>query len=298
MERRSVCRRSVVEPLFSAFVLGVRIYVRSIISLSYPYTIKSQENRASYSLNCWELWGKSTPVRSSRERHQLVKSSVPFLGLMASCYWAQPKQLHPWYKPATHKRKNSAMFYRTTNESPFPVDENQYDPDSRAKRQRRITLDQACSRKRRLPSPPQSPIEDPGDPRHFKRQRCTTLERRIESLSLHPPEHSDEALSTAPVPQAPEFAARPSFPIPGSPYPMSSLPRPPLPPPVASASLCNTPAPAPVHAAPLTDADTTTDVKMHSSSWYEPEKDRACLFIITTTPLPPPLLFFARVCVC
>jgi len=90
--------------------------------------------------------------------------------------------LHPWFKPATLKRKRSAMFPRL--ESPSPVDGDDF--GSRVKRQRQIILGQTPSKKRKLPSPPQSPIEEPDDPLLFKRQRCTTLERSIERLSLTP----------------------------------------------------------------------------------------------------------------
>ena len=201
--------------------------------------------------------------------------------VMASCYWAQPAHLHPWYKPATLKRKLPAMLPRS--ESPFPADE--YDSDSRVKRQCRITLDQMRSRKRNLPSPPSSPINKSSDQRLPKRQRCTTLERRIEGLSLAP--RADVA------PQVPEFAARhpptsvvladtsdlssqwPTTPLPmPCPYSIPSPSPPPLTPiPFTSASACIPPTPALItgpHAAP--------DIKMHTTSWYEPEKDRMCFF--------------------
>jgi hypothetical protein len=183
-------------------------------------------------------------------------------------WYSQPAQLHPWFKPASLKRKLPAMFSRP--ECQFPLDQD--DSDSCAKRQRCLTLDQTRS-KRKLPSPPQSPIEDSSDPRLFKRQRCTTLERGIERLSLIPPGS-----------QAPEFGARlltpvsavhvhapnlssqllegTSLPTPGS-YPSSSQP-PPTSIPLTPARLLSADA----------DAGATTDVKMWSSSWYEPEKDR------------------------
>ncbi|KAI0297199.1 hypothetical protein BC826DRAFT_1103612 [Russula brevipes] len=164
---------------------------------------------------------------------------------MAS-YWAQPAQLHPWYKTASLKRKLPAMFSRP--ECQFPLDED--DSDSCAKRQRRLTLDQTRS-KRKLPSPPQSPIEDSADPRLFKRQRCTTLERGIERLSLTPP-----------GPQAPEFGAR-NLLADAWLYISSSQPPP--------TSIPLTPSPL---LSAVADAGATTDVKMRSSSWYEPEKDR------------------------
>ena len=223
---------------------------------------------------------------------------------MASCYWAQPGQLHPWYKLDTLKRKLPEMFPHS--ESPSPVDE--YDSDPRAKRQRRTTLDQMRSMKRRLPSPPQSPVEEdsgPDDARLFKRQRCTTLEREIESLSLAtiPPPVAALASSTtttlASNPQAqtaPEFNTSLLLP----PLTVSSIPvhgyghhipldyasslaslQPPLPP-------SPFPTSTPITSIPFapSDVDAITDVKMRSSSWYEPQKDRACLF-------PPPALCFA-----
>src|SRR5712671_4962597 len=136
---------------------------------------------------------------------------------MSSCHWAwaQPAQLHPWFKPATLKRKRSAMFPRL--ESPSPVDGDDF--GSRVKRQRQIILGQTPSKKRKLPSPPQSPIEEPDDPLLFKRQRCTTLERSIERLSLTPltqvaaqaPAHElaghlPAPFSAAPVLPAPDFS--------------------------------------------------------------------------------------------
>jgi hypothetical protein len=198
---------------------------------------------------------------------------------MASCYWAQPAQLHPWYKPATLKRKLPAMLPRP--EPPFPVDE--HDSDSRVKRQRRITLDQTRSKKRSLPSPPQSPVSESGDQRLSKRQRCTTLELGIEGLSLTPrapaalreytarqPELVSAALAHVPdLSQWPEMSSPMpyAYPIPSpSPPPFTSIPLT-----VASARLPPTPALIAVpHAVP--------DVKMRISSWYEPEKDRTCLW--------------------
>jgi hypothetical protein len=198
---------------------------------------------------------------------------------MASCYWAQPAHLHPWYKPATLKRKLPAMLPRS---EPLPVDE--YDSDSRAKRQCCVTLDQTRSKKRTLPSPPLSPIDKSNDQRLPKRQRCTTLERGIEGLSLTP--HTPAAAS-----QAPELVARQpalasvvlvhsssqwpemsspmpcSYPIPSpSPPPLTSIP-------FTSASACIQPIPA-----PIVDP-AVPDVKMRTTSWYEPEKDRACFYI-------------------
>lgn len=222
---------------------------------------------------------------------------------MASCYWAQPGQLHPWYKLDTLKRKLPEMFPRS--ESPSPVDE--YDSDPRAKRQRRTTLDQMRSMKRKLPSPPQSPVDEesgPDDTRLFKRQRCTTLERGIESLSLAAPPpptavqaHAALASSTTTLTPAPQAQTAPEFnaplllpPLTASPVTVipvdehqhhitldhpSSL-QPPLPP-----SLYPTQTPITSASSALSDADAITDVKMHSSSWYEPQKDRACLFFFS-----------------
>ena len=195
---------------------------------------------------------------------------------MSSCYWALPGQLHPWYKPPTLKRKPSAMLPRS--ESPFPVDE--YDSDSRIKRQRCIALDQTRSKKRNLPSPPQSPIEY--DDQHLpKRQRCTTLERGLERLSLIPPVPAAQ--------QAPEFVSCLPAPVPAvtSRWPEMSLPTPcPLP--------ISSPCPSPSTSIPFPSVSTSVllepaltgelhaapDVKMRTSSWYEPEKDRTCFLFI------------------
>ena len=177
---------------------------------------------------------------------------------MSSCYWALPAQLHPWYKPPTLKRKPSAMLPRL--ESPFPVDE--YDSDSRVKRQRRITLDHTRSKKRRLPSPPQSPIEY-NDQHLPKRQRCTTLERGLERLSLIPP---------VPAPQqTPDFAS--CLPAPVSAIPSSSH--------FTSIPFTSAPTSAPPKPALTADLHAAPDVKMRTSSWYEPEKDRTCFFFLS-----------------
>jgi len=177
---------------------------------------------------------------------------------MASCHWAwaQPAQLHPWFKPATLKRKRSAMFQRL--ESPSPVDGDDF--DSRVKRHRRITLDQTTSKKRKLPSPPQSPIEESGDPPLFKRQRCTTLERSIERLSLTPLAHEPAAHLPAP------FSAGPVLRAPGYPFFPQWLE-------MDSPALRNPPACTPKPAL-MANVEPVTDVKMRTSSWYEPEKDR------------------------
>jgi hypothetical protein len=197
---------------------------------------------------------------------------------MSSCYWAFPAQLHPWYRPPTLKRKPSAMLPRS--ESPFPVDE--YDSDSRVKRQRRITRDQTRSKKRNLPSPPQSPIEY-NDQRLPKRQRCTTLEIGLEGLSLTPPalaaQQSPEFASCLPAPDSAVLARPPDF---SSRWPDMSLPTPcshpiPSPSPSTSTSIPFTSVsttsipPTPAITADLRSAP---DVKMRTSSWYEPEKDR------------------------
>jgi len=239
---------------------------------------------------------------------------------MASCYWAQPGQLHPWYKLDTLKRKLPEMFPRS--ESPSPVDE--YDSDPHPKRQRRTTLDQMRSVKRKLPSPPQSPFEEesgPEDTRLFKRQRCTMLERGIESLSLAAPPpppaaqaHAALASSTTTLTSAPQAQTAPGFntslllpPLAAS--PVSGIPvdehqhhiplgyasslQPPLPP---SQFPTSTPITS-VSSAP-SDADAIMDVKMRSSSWFEPQKDRASLFFSLAfgrctrsrllTEIPPP----------
>jgi hypothetical protein len=198
---------------------------------------------------------------------------------MSSCYWALPTQLHPWYKPPTLKRKPSAMLLRS--ESPFPLDE--YDSDSRVKRQRRITLNQMRSKKRDLPSPPQSPIES-NDQHLPKRQRCTTLERGLESLSLTRPASAvQQTPGFAPYLPAPVSAALAHPPDFSSRWPEMSLPMPcsrpipSLPFTSASTSVPPTPSLAADHAAP--------DVKMHTSSWYEPEKDRTCFCFILFSSL-------------
>jgi len=203
---------------------------------------------------------------------------------MSSCHWAwaQPAQLHPWFKPATLKRKRSAMFPRL--ESPSPVDGDDF--GSRVKRQRQIILGQTPSKKRKLPSPPQSPIEEPDDPLLFKRQRCTTLERSIERLSLTPltqvaaqaPAHElaghlPAPFSAAPVLPAPDFSFSQWFKMSSPAPPSSHSPSPPPPP--FNSNPVNAPACTPTPAL-MANAETVTDVKMHSSSWYEPEKDRTC----------------------
>jgi hypothetical protein len=219
---------------------------------------------------------KPNPTCSPRPSHEV----------MSSCYWALPPQLHPWYKPPTLKRKPSAMLPRS--ESPFPVDVDEYDSDSRIKRQRRITLDQTRSKKRNLPSPPQSPIES-NDQHLPKRQRCTTLELGLEGLSLTPPalaaQQAPEFASCLPAPVSAVLAHPPGF---SSRWPEMSLPTPcsrPIPSP--------SPTRSPSTSIPFTSASTTSlpptpaltadlhagsDVKMRTSSWYEPEKDRTCLF--------------------
>jgi hypothetical protein len=204
--------------------------------------------------------------------------------VMSSCYWALPAQLHPWYKSPTPKRKLPATLSRS--ESPFPVDE--YDSDSRVKRQRHSTLDQTRSKKRSLPSPPQSPIGGSNDQRLSKRQRCMTLESGIERLSLTPP--------AATAPQSPESASRlpvpisvvlPHVPDISSQWPEMSLPNPcshpipsPSPSPSPSTSIRFTSASTCIPVTPtlIADPHAATDVKMRTSSWYEPEKDRTFFF--------------------
>lgn len=241
---------------------------------------------------------------------------------MASCYWTQPGQLHPWYKLDTLKRKLPEMFPRS--ESPSPVDE--YDSDPHPKRQRRTTLDQMRSVKRKLPSPPQSPVEEesgPEDARLFKKQRCAALERGIESLSLAAPPpppapqaHAALASSTTSLTPAPQAQTAPGFntslllpPLAASPVSFipvgehqhhiplgyaSSLQPPPPPFPFPTSTPITSVSSAP------SDADAIMDVKMRSSSWYEPQKDRACPFSLLafgrctrsrllTGILPPPL---------
>ena len=249
--------------------------------------------------------------------------------LMASCYWAQPGQLHPWYRLDTLKRKLPAMFPRS--ESPSPMDEYDDDTDpARAKRQRRLTLDQTRPTKRKLSSPPESPTttttEEPGqserggDTHLVKRQRCTTLERGLESLSLaalpSPPPARAQAQAQAQA--APDFSTRLSLPPLAAPPSDSALPlrhhhdAPPpdfaslrwpetsaspttttVPSSFSISSLRPPPPPFPI-STPITPAsfahaltvntDAITDVKMRSSSWYEPQKDRTCplaLFVLS-----------------
>jgi hypothetical protein len=190
---------------------------------------------------------------------------------MASCYWVQPAQLHPWYKPATLKRKLPAMLPRS--ESPFPVDE--YNSDSRVKRQRCIALDQTRSKKRNPPSPPQSPINESSDLRLPKRQRCTTLERGIERLSLTAA--GLPAPVSAVLAHVPDFSSQcpeMSFPTPCS-YPIPS----PSPPSCTSIPFTSAGACIPATAALNADPHAVPDVKMRSRSWYEPEKDRTWFFL-------------------
>src|SRR5258708_3415973 len=207
---------------------------------------------------------------------------------MSSCYWALPAQLHPWYKSPTLKRKLPAMFPRS--ESPFPVDE--YDSDSRVKRQRRSTLDQTRSKKRSLPSPPQSPIGS-NDQRLPKRQRCMTLESGIERLSLTPPAptapQSSESASRLPAPITVVLAHVPDI---SSQWPEMSLPTPsshpiPSPSPSPSTSIRFTSASTCIPVTPTLIADpyAAPDVKMRASSWYEPEKDRTFFFSLLVLSL-------------
>ena len=226
---------------------------------------------------------------------------------MLSCYWVQPAQLHPWFKPTTLKRKSPSMSLHSR--SPSPADEDDL-PDSRVKRPRRttLTLDHMRPQKRKLPSFPQSSAEDEedlADARSLttKRQRCTSaLEHGIERLSLIPP--------SLPVP-APEFTTHLPAPGPAAasvppdlrfsqwldiPAVAAASPLPPAlnpgfqqisPPTIPDTLPVFTTTAAPVLPAPTASAcfadaaDAIEDVKMRSSSWYEPEKDRACNLLIT-----------------
>ncbi|KAH9022561.1 hypothetical protein EDB85DRAFT_1995786 [Lactarius pseudohatsudake] len=188
---------------------------------------------------------------------------------MVSCYWVQPAQ-HPWFKPKTLKRKSPSMLLRS--ESPSPVDEDD-DPDSRVKRQRltTLTLEHTRPQKRKLPpSCPQSPIEE--EDTVAKRQRCTALEHGIGRLSLtHPVQ--DAAM---PTPGVPELATRLPAPVPSVPdfgFSSSWLPAAASLPPAAPAVATSFQAPTTLDPA-TTTAASGEDVKMRSSSWYEPEKDR------------------------
>ena len=233
-----------------------------------------------------EILGNFWKVHSARpEPGTDIKPQTPRVysstshEVMSSCYWALPGQLHPWYKPPTLKRKPSAMLPRS--ESPFLLDE--WDSDSRVKRQRRITFDQTRSKKRNLPSPPQSPIES-NDQHLPKRQRCTTLESGLERLSLTPPapsgQQAPEFASCLPAPVSAAFAHPPDF---SSRWPEMSLPMTcsrPIPSPSLSpsTSIPFTSMTTSIPAMPALTADlyAAPDVKMRTSSWYEPEKDRTC----------------------
>jgi hypothetical protein len=193
---------------------------------------------------------------------------------MLSCSWVQPAQLHPWYKPATLKRKSPSMSLRSEPPSPSPVDDED-DPDARIKRPRRSTTfrleEHTHPRKRKLPSCPQSPTEEAEAEdlaMATKRQRCMALEDGIERLSLTPP-----GLPAYP----PEFATLLS--APGAPPDFRfSQWLPALPPAAVPPGLQQTSPPTnlDLSSALLASADAIEDVKMRSSSWYEPEKDSAC----------------------
>jgi len=170
------------------------------------------------------------------------------------------------------------------SETPSPVDE--FDPYSPMKRQRLTTFtleEHARPEKRKLPSFLQSPIEEDevADARTFtKRQRCTTLENGIERLSLTPP------IPPAPAP-AVEFTTLVPAPALGPDLSFASSSSAPWLGSIPAAS-CSAPAPyttttmtppvplTPAAPASARFADAIEDVKMRSSSWYEPEKDRAC----------------------
>jgi hypothetical protein len=202
---------------------------------------------------------------------------------MLSCSWVQPAQLHPWFKPSTLKRKSPSMSLRSESPSPEDVDED--DPDARVKRPRHTTTltlvdEHTRPQKRKLPSCPQSPIEGAEAEdlaTTIKRQRCTTLEHGIELLSLTPP-------SVLPA-HPPEFAT--CLPAPGVPPDfhfsqwLPALPPSAVPPGLQQISLPTNVDPSlafttTVPVLPAGDADAIEDIKMRSSSWYEPEKDSAC----------------------
>ncbi|KAI0267163.1 hypothetical protein BC834DRAFT_969179 [Gloeopeniophorella convolvens] len=156
---------------------------------------------------------------------------------MASCHWAQPTQLHPWFKPTTLKRKDPP------HTTPMPPPDKSSGFEARTKRQRQyLTLEQPRALKRRL-----SQADSPTDGGvGAKRQRCAALERGLAGLSIAPP--------------PPLHAQRgPPAPSPPSNYALSS-------------STLPSSAPPPVSIADAREPD--DDVRMRSSSWYEPEKDR------------------------
>ncbi|KAH9055052.1 hypothetical protein EDB87DRAFT_1643098, partial [Lactarius vividus] len=201
-----------------------------------------------------------------------------------SCHWVQPAQ-HPWFKPKTLKRKSSFMLLRS--ESASPVDED--GPDSRVKRRRptTLTLEHTRPQKRKLPpSCPQSPTEE--DDIVAKRQRCTALEHGIERLSLTPPIHPAQE-AAMPAPGVPELATRLPALVPVSRVPDFGFSSPWLPtaaslpaalavaaPGIQSPITLDPPPPFAATTAPTAPASFAggEDVKMRSSSWYEPEKDR------------------------
>jgi len=184
------------------------------------------------------------------------------------------------------------------SESPSPVDED--DPDSRIKRQRRttLTLEHTPPKKRKLPSCPQSPAEE--EDVITKRQRCTALEHGIERLSLTPPSRPAHDTAMA-APGEPELATRLPAPVPAPSVPdfgfssswldipatsSASLPALAVAPGFQQISAPTNVEPLPPFAmttAPVLPASSAPapaaieDVKMRSSSWYEPEKDRACV---------------------
>lgn len=183
------------------------------------------------------------------------------------------------------------MLFRS--ESPSPVDEDDPDSDSRVKRLCRttLTLEHARPKKRKLPSCSQSPTEEEGDDvtdaRSLitKRQRYIALEHGFERLSLTPPSYPPVAM---PVP-APEFATR----LPASGVPpefgfSSSSPQwvdiPASSPPVFQQISSPTNLVPPTSTRLAGGADVIEDIKMRSSSWYEPEKDRACMCLLSFEP--------------
>ena len=253
--------------------------------------------------NIRENWCRAGPIEPASINNHVsitlcgIRKCYPLVGasgLMLSCYWVQPAQLHPWFKPATLKRKSPSMSFRS--ESPSPVDEDEDDPDARVKRPRRTTLTlgehHTRPQKRKLPSFLQSPTEEEEEKAEedlatmtVKRQRCTTLECGIEHLSLTPP--------NIPAPPPPEFAARSSAPL-GAPSDFRWLPA--LPPAAGTPSFQQISSPTNLDPSPTlimapilpeSTTDAIEDIKMRSSSWYEPEKDsayaNATIFLVLLT---------------
>ena len=213
---------------------------------------------------------------------------------MVSCHWVQPAQLHPWFKPDSLKRKLPSMLLRS--ESPSPVDEDDPDTDSRVKRQRLPTfaLEHRRPGKRKLPSCLQTPTEEEegnltgARPLTTKRQRSTVLEHGFERLSLTPPSYPATQAAAIPVVPLPAPAVPPEFGFSSSAsqqwwvdVPAASAP------PIFQQISSPTAVPVlPAASAPALSADVLDDVRMRSSSWYEPEKDRACVCPLLLEPPP------------